>query len=449
MREIIKQLSKQYKRNIGDLLALSRQNDPFYVGSEDQVRKAKWFTEVFEQVGVRPVHLRRLHYWAVSQEIAGPNGMAYENTEKCWKSLIDAGKYARYLGFIPMYQIIDRRNPMPYVAAIYPDEDDIEYDPYIVDFQMLVPDENVDLDFYYRSFEDFIEGMADYGSNFLIDSISWDVQKLQPYHLEIWVEKSTMNDIIHPIAQSYSANVVSGLGELSISRVNELIGRIVKDAGGKPTRLFYISDFDPKGAHMPVSVSRKLEWFCRNKYPNLDIKLKQIALTDEQCLSYQLPRIPIKDSDNSKKGFEKKHGSGATELDALEAIHPGELGTIITDNLDPYYDETLQIKIYQEKSNGKETLYRIIHEALMDETLENKVNDVINLSNDVSDEIKRLKKPLIDKVTELNDILNSIDIDLNIDIKKPVAEPIDDTDEEWLFDCALDYMEQLERYKEN
>jgi hypothetical protein len=39
------------------------------------------------------------------------------------------------------------------------------------------------------------------------------------------------------------------------------------------TRILYISDFDPAGAHMPVSVARKIEYLLRRDGHDLDIRL--------------------------------------------------------------------------------------------------------------------------------------------------------------------------------
>jgi hypothetical protein len=52
-------------------------------------------------------------------------------------------------------------------------------------------------------------------------------------------------------------------------------------------------------------------------------------LTREQAQQFNLPRIPIKESDLRRKGFEERNGEGAVELDALEALHPGELASLV------------------------------------------------------------------------------------------------------------------------
>ena len=56
-------------------------------------------------------------------------------------------------------------------------------------------------------------------------------------------------------------NLQTGLGELSITATLALVHRL--EQALKPARIFYVSDFDPAGQSMPVSVSRKVEYFVR------------------------------------------------------------------------------------------------------------------------------------------------------------------------------------------
>ncbi len=64
--------------------------------------------------------------------------------------------------------------------------------------------------------------------------------------------------------------------------------------------------------------------------------LEPLVLTREQVERYGLPRIPIKDSDRRKAGFEERFGEGAVELDALEAVFPGELARIVSEAIARY-----------------------------------------------------------------------------------------------------------------
>src|SRR5262249_51819997 len=148
----------------------------------------------------------------------------------------------------------------------------------------------------------------------------------QPYLVEIWVEKSTMNDVLEPLCGQLSVNLVTSLGFQSMTAAVNLLQRAARlAAAGRPCRVFYISDYDPAGDGMPVAVARQIEFWLSQYAPGADIKLTPLVLTREQVVAYDLPRTPIKESDRRRANFEALHGEGAVELDALEALHPGEL----------------------------------------------------------------------------------------------------------------------------
>lgn len=374
----LKQLAKANKISVKKLLALAPQNDPFYVGTKGNVEKAEWLANIYrEQGSPSQVHIRRIHYFLVSREdIQKPNGEPYENTENDWEYLSKATKYARYLGLVPIDNFVDRRNPEPHINAFYRanrDIDEISIGP-----------------------EQAAEAIAE-----LFDP--YNPQHALAYHLEIWAEKSTQNDIILPMARQYGANVVTGLGELSITAVNQLMQRI--EQADKPVRIFYISDFDPAGETMPISVARKIEYLADSD----DIKLKPLMLTKEQCVEYNLPRTPIKESDKRKNGFETRHGAGATELDALEALHPGEMEEILRHEINPYVDAESY--------------------------------------NAVIEENQRIRLAIKDALQErLEQVLSDYSLDYESDFEMPEAGLIDESDD-WLFDSGLSYEVQLSRYK--
>lgn len=163
----------------------------------------------------------------------------------------------------------------------------------------------------------------------------------QPYLIEIWVEKTTMNDVLEPLCRRYNCNLITGAGELSITAVRAFLKRARR--ANRPARILYISDFDPAGLGMPISIARKIEFYQRNDYrfEDLDIALQPIVLTEEQVSWYSLPRVPVKDSDLRKARFEQGHGEGQVELDALEALYPGTLAGIVEDAIRRYYDPDL------------------------------------------------------------------------------------------------------------
>jgi hypothetical protein len=331
--ESIKSLAKQLRRPVSELIALSPQNDPFYVGTERDKSLGGWFRDLWRKFGYSTgVHIRRMHYAIVSQNPPisfppsdkYPNGKPYQNTLECWGELTNAAKAARYLKYVDPAAFVDRRN-----------EDPKSYDEWWVEKQ-------ADSDI-----TDVLDETSDIAMPTLYDAPYYELKEFtspQRYHLEIWCEKSTMNDILIPLVQKYKAVVLYGKGELSITAAREAIARFYR--ADKPVRIFYVSDFDPAGACMPVSMSRKLEYFVHQLELNLDIKLYPIVLTHEQTKQYpKLLPTPIKESEKRKASFEAKYGEGAIELDALEALYPGELRKILVRELDRYYDDTLEDRL--------------------------------------------------------------------------------------------------------
>jgi len=393
----LKRIAKDSGRSVNDMLALSPKNDPFYVGSDGQVALARWFSAIYAKMGrPRECHIRRVHYWLVSQEpkYAKPDGKQYMNTEKDWDMLTIAAKYARYLELVPVENMVDRRNPEPHVYAL--------------NWEHTLPsDDKEGIDA-----EDIIESVS---RKFMCANPA----RTQPVMMELWCEKSTMNDVLEPLARKFGMNLVTGLGELSITAVYSLIKR-VRDAS-KPVRIFYISDFDPAGECMPVSVARKIEFFLRgqDESENHDVKLRQVMLTEEQCKKYRLPRTPIKDSEGRKEGFEDRHGTGATELDALEAVRPGELTKVITSIVMPYFDVDAW-------------------------------NDAVKLNESIREHVADFLKDKIGDVLKTCD-LEEFDEEVK-DLPGYDDEPVEmdgdaDEDAEWILDSELDYEGQLAEYK--
>jgi len=442
--EKIKRLAKEKRCKIADLLVLASKNDPFYSGSATEKAMAEWFAELWRRFGYsKGVHLRRVHYQLLSQEDPKRhNGKPYENTENDWNYLCDAGKYARYLGLVDPAAFVDRRNPEPHIFnnhVMYTRKPNWGYD--LPSWQM--PEINIDLagDLCWMLPSFWVSGY-DYND------------ALQPYHLEVWVEKSTMDDILVPLCKRYGVNLVTGVGFMSITSVVGLLKRI--NETGKPGRIFYISDFDPAGARMPTSVARQIEYWLADYAAEADVKLNNIVLTKEQVERYRLPRIPIKDSDKRKANFEDRYGEGAVELDALEALHPGILASIVEENILRFWDSELQEKIVEARNEAKEELDKYwqarikpFQEELDD--LKAQVEDVVQkyqarleeMQNELMDELE----PYEEAINSLRHAIQNVIDDITPNLPELPEPEIEEDDTNWLFDSYRDYFEQLAVYQ--
>jgi hypothetical protein len=432
------------------LLALSKGNDPFYAEHGSRFDLAEWFAELWDRHNFRTnVHLRRVHYILVSQSPAVilPNGKPYENTEGCWSLLLQAGRDARYLDLIPRHAVIDARNPdvEEFLVSPRPSSIDVTHGGELRELKVELPSP---------------------------PSLELEPPVIpQRYHVEIWAEKSTQNDILLPLARSYSLNLFAGAGEVSLTRCDELVGRA--KASQRPVRILYISDFDPAGESMPITAARKIEFAIRNRDAELDVQVRPIALTLEQCEQFNLPRTPIKASEKRRDAFEERYGRGATELDALEALRPGSLRNIVREEIRRYHDRTLESRLQDKVREVREQLKQANEEAVSWHAEE---------LRSIQEEHQRHAQEYNDKVQGINERFSLIQATIRVELTEPLPTtmaalsevmepfrelPIDDVegeededplfdsiepeegreDEDPLFDSKKSYEEQVRRFK--
>ena len=428
----IKAEAKERGISIKDLCALSPGNDPFYTGRPSEIAQAEWFHTQWNALGFDSgVHLRRMHYALVSQSPPIPrhDGRPYENTQRCWDYLCSAGKYARYLNLVSPDSFVDRRNPEAKVSA---------------DLYAHWPEAQVSTDGSYGV--DISLPDAPDAPDYDLTGISgWGVDA-QPYMVEIWIEKSTMNDVVLPLCHKYSMNLVTGLGELSITAIREFLRRAARK--GRPVRILYVADWDPAGLGMPISVARKIEFFLSNDeaYEDLDIRLQPVLLTAEQIETYNLPRVPVKDSDKRKASFEASHGEGQVELDALEALYPGTLVEILEAAILRYYDIDLTRRL-----QGAHNEYRARLDNERAITL-NTFPEVAELQEQYEQLADSFREGMEDLQAEMKQVWDKVSTRMEAQLDTitkptiPTAE-LDDEPEGQLYQSDRDYHDQLASYK--
>ncbi len=438
-------LAKLAGQPIPRLLALARQNDPFFVGSRAQRAQARWFAGLWRDCGFSTgVHLRRVHYRILSIDgIRRHDGSPYENTDTCWNYLCQAAKYARYLSLVATDAFIDQRNPDPVIYAA--GREAPEPDWWIpAEDNWTLPKIAADLSVQLRL------------------QLPWPVVRGygysdadQPYHVEVWVEKSTMDDVLVPLCGELGVNLVTSVGFQSITSVCSLLRRVVEY--GKPARVLYISDFDPAGDKMPAAVARQAEYWLPEYVPDAEIKLTPLALTREQVTGYRLPRIPVKSSDKRKANFERRYGRGAVELDALEALFPGVLAQLVRDSVAPYRDATLPLRLRATEQEAKtaagnawraETggtqaeLDAIAREARL---IAQRYEGVLE---QLDAELQRELAPLHARLGALRESLRVTAQGFEMALpERPQPQRAKTNDDGWLFDSQRDYLTQLDYYR--
>ena len=430
----IHQLKDKTRKNIPELIALAPKNDPFFIGSDLDWEKARWFASVWEQLGYTNstgIHLRRMHYRLVDSRPKKLDGMSYENSERDWEELLACSTRARILNLVPAEAFDDHRNGEPYlpsweVADVRVPQIELETWKSLT---WTPPEINLL----------FWEGAI--AAAPAVQGYDPDDELDTAYLIELWIEKSTQDDILRPLCRELGITLVTSVGFQSITSAVKLLKDRVKKYG-KPARIFYISDFDKAGDGMPVSVARQLEFWLPVYAEGADVKLVHLALTRKQVDHYELPR-------DSK---------GRVELDALEARRPGELARLVREAVEPYLDPTIPDQLAEAKEEAEQ-----IVEEQWDETMEpherklaginSRVRSIVKkyekevhaLNKRLQRDVAKFREPVDELRAAVKEAAESFEPELP---ERPAQNPrMHKSESNWLFASVRKYLEQLAFYK--
>ena len=163
--------------------------------------------------------------------------------------------------------------------------------------------------------------------------------EMQPFYLELWVEKAALAGVLSPIAIDYHLTLMVNRGYGSASSMKESADRIRarSRASGKWTShhrpiILYIGDFDPSGEDMVRDVrERLLEFGCPR-----ELDVFKLALTKAQIEKYNPPPNPAKVTDSRAAKYIAEHGDESWEVDA---IPPKELALLVRTSINAYVDK--------------------------------------------------------------------------------------------------------------
>jgi hypothetical protein len=302
--------------SLKDLTVLSVQRDPFRLDTPANHRLGEWLAATIQALGVggRQIHLRGLHYMAIDQP--KPDGSVYTNTDDDWEWLSEkAAKAARWLGYVPFTQIVDQRNAEPVIREF---RQPWPHAYLSTDLNIEIPDD-IEPELY-----------------------TSDFRGVQPYHLVMIGEKSSLADDLRPLAEQFGADLYLPTGEMS----DTLCYRIGETAAadGRPMAVLYFADCDPAGHQMILSVTRKLQ-ALKVLLPDMpEFETRRVALTPAQVREYGLPSTPLKATELRADRWRQAMGVQQTEVDAFTAS-PGLLRQITRDALAEFYDRTLNSRV--------------------------------------------------------------------------------------------------------
>jgi hypothetical protein len=334
LRQLLDKTAANEACSLKDLTVLSTQVDPFRLDTPANHRDGGWLANALLELGLgdRLIHLRGLHYAVLG--LFKPDGTKYINTIDDWLWLSEtAAKAARWLGYIPFDRIIDKRNDAPVVRIFqrkYPW-------PYLnVGVEVDIPDAG--------DIEPRV-GLADFAG-------------VQPYKLVLIGEKSSLDEVLAPIAPRYQADLYLPTGNISDTLVHQ-IAKIGAD-DGRPMVVTYFADCDPSGWNMAVEVGRKLQAFKASLYPDLVFRQYRAALTPDQVPDLELPSTPLKETEKRADRWTAAFGVEQTEIDALATLQPDVLRRIAQAALDPFFDDTLAHRVNQSQRTWIEEAQAVV-----------------------------------------------------------------------------------------
>ena len=409
LRSVLKSAFEESGYSRADLTVLSVQVDPYRLDTPSGHRDGKWAAQQLTRSfgRERRTHWRGLHYAIVVRgNVRKPDGEVYRNTEADWLWLSNvAGKSARWLGYIPFERITDNRNAEPVIHR----KARVEPEAWVsIGVDVDVPD------------IDDIEPRP----------IASGFVARQAFQFVIFGEKGSLEDVLLPLARNYEADLYLPSGEIS----NSLLYRMAKDAAedGRPLVVITVSDCDPAGHQMPISIARKLQALHDLLFPNLRFEVVPAALTVAQVRELDLPSTPLKETEKRADRWRAAFGIEQTEVDALATLRPDDLREIVERAFDPYFDRTLEERVDEAESDWTADAEAALSEQTDDDLLSRLRDQAAERLDELREEIDRINTQLRLAAADNVD-LPTIDV--------PEAEIDEDSERQALVSSDQDWVE--------
>ena len=238
--------------------------------------------KAFWPLSVRQVHYGLLNYRVVRNSSKGSQFSYYENDAASYTALTDLLARARLLGLIPWESIADETRP--------------------VSNQRFPKDVSEFLDWELYGF---------------LCGYRRDLLRSQPDHVELIVEKLTVQSIIRPVALNYCLPMTCGRGYCSLAPRYEIVERF-KRSGKNRLKLLIAADFDPDGDEIAESLARSI----RDDFGIDDVVASKILLRADQVKTLDIKpnSMEAKVSSSRYQKFLSRYGSN--HVYELEAISP-------------------------------------------------------------------------------------------------------------------------------
>ena len=393
---------------------MSDQSDPFRMDTPANHRDGEWLAPTMARLTItQQIHDRGIHY--ADPRTAQTHGFGLHEHRGRLGMVTGRGEGGPLAGLRDYEQILDQRNDAPETIDWTP--------PYprasvSVDFEVYIPD------------ADDLEPRA------RIDGFTGS----QPNHLVLIGEKSSLRTALESIATLYEADLYLPAGDPSDTMFYRMASKGFDD--GRPMVVFYFSDADPSGWHMPIVCARKLQAFKASLFGDLEFQVHRVGLTPDQVREYKLPSTPLKASERRADKWRAAMGVAQTEIDALATLRPDLLRRIAQNAISPFFDSTLGARVIAARRE-----WLAAAQARIDEQ---DGGDLVVLRENAA-------AALAEKQDEIQAILDSVTIDPEqFDLPEPVipaavidpdAQPLGLCDSRWSLDVQMPSVDRVEELR--
>lgn len=185
-----------------------------------------------------------------------------------------------------------------------------------------------------------------------------DLWKNQKYHLEVWVEKEALAEVVAKACRPFDVDYFCCRGYVSQSEMWSAAQRLVRETYcGKDCVIIHLGDHDPSGIDMSRDIEDRLQMFGNQDggltFENHFLGLRRIALNMDQIETFNPPPNPAKLTDSRCKSYMDKYGDESWELDALE---PKVLNDLIQGTICEYADLDYMERVRSEVETEKEVM---------------------------------------------------------------------------------------------
>jgi hypothetical protein len=181
-----------------------------------------------------------------------------------------------------------------------------------------------------------------------------DPLKYQGTHLEVWVEKDALVEVVQRGCEAREVPYFACKGYVSQSAMYRAAKRLERaQKAGKDVRLIYLGDHDPSGLDMARDIPQRLTRFM--VIDGFDpITFERIALTQDQIFALNPPSDPAKQTDSRFERYVEETGlEDAWELDALD---PAFLANLISTEVERWIDADAFTRAQEESDGNREVL---------------------------------------------------------------------------------------------